>query len=232
MISPLELILVFHVSQPVLVRNRDLLCWSVQECLMSYYSARPRIPSSKIKIDFAPTPLNFFKLAAGVETVPVYAPQPVPVVEKPKPQLSVGDKLALLTLRRSDAATAIGRALMAKGAFRPDIRNFRRLIGHGYARKNEDNRFHSITPAGACEADKIVRSLAEPLGVHVQTSDVRGWDAMARCCCGWSASVQRGIYAGRNLARAFARHSFSADREAELENSQGSKQERHDERPL
>ncbi len=118
------------------------------------------------------------------------APLPCP---SPNSPLSEAVQLALLAMRRSDTSKAVLANLSQAGSPGPQGRDFYAAARLGLAIKN--GAFHSLTPRGWFEADRIGREIAQHLGMHVVSYDLGGPGRVARasCPCGWSAFRTRAI---------------------------------------
>lgn len=214
MISPIALaFIVAQANQPFSLKRSSCEFVSrvtVESCVMSRQYGR-YVPSSRIKLEPQQLPLNFYKLAAGIDQIAIYAPDPREVVALPKPKLLLAEQIALLILRRSEAASEIANRMVKNGAFHPRWADYRELARHGYARLSDGSKRHSITSLGSYEADLIVRALSAKLGVHVYSERTANFQVEAHCCCGWSSTVQKGIHSSANLHGHFRRHVVTAE---------------------
>lgn len=105
--------------------------------------------------------------------------------------LPVGQKIALLKLRRGEVAGAILGHLRAMSAPDPEKADWRALIAEGrIARVDGALR---LTPAGMWVASAILRDYARRFGVHA-VSLRTAYRPHASCTCGWA----QGDHATRN----------------------------------
>lgn len=116
--------------------------------------------------------------------------------------------LALLMIHRSDNALAVIARLSGTDV-RPRQHDFAALRNHGYAKKELAERYHQLTPQGRRAAERCADVLGNELGMHLPTYIFDSWsEHRARCCCGWSASVNRraNSNAADRLATEFGKH--------------------------
>lgn len=100
-------------------------------------------------------------------------------------------QLAILMIARTD----LGLQCIAKLSgtnVRARQHDFAALRNHGYATKNLGDRFHKLTSDGWKAAGTSAWILGKELGIHYLKLKLDSWsEHRARCCCGWSASVNR-----------------------------------------
>lgn len=207
MIGPLAALafIVVQSNQPFSLKRSSCEFVTVcnVECVMSY--------RGRVSIGFAARSVAALERKYGATPEDRLEELRAPYEPPAKPELSVGEKLALLKLCQTQASRHIYSALIATGAAHPDRRFFAPLIDYGYARKNDADRFHSITSSGRHEASIMMRELSSRLNVHIYSERDSNWQTGGHCCCGWSSYVQKGHYSSSNLQRHFERHVATAN---------------------
>lgn len=121
--------------------------------------------------------------------------------------------LALLMIHRSDNAMKIIAHLSGKKLY-PRQHDFAALRNNGYATKQLADRFHKLTPSGRRAAKQVADIMGRELGLHLPTFEFDSYsEHRARCCCGWSASVNRraNARAAERLGREFQAHRADPD---------------------
>lgn len=122
-------------------------------------------------------------------------------------------QLAILMIQRSSIALDCMAHLSGKG-IHPRQHDFAYLRNHNFAVKDRDGRFHSLTAAGIRAARECTEALGKTLGLHHLTIIPDSWhEHRARCCCGWSTSVNRRSNANfrERLERQYDRHLADPD---------------------
>jgi hypothetical protein len=105
--------------------------------------------------------------------------------------LSQGQKIALLTMRKSDWASAVLAKLKETGAGAAVGDDFRSLVPLGLAINK--GSLHNLTSSGRWRADQVAMQIARDLGMHVLTYDWTkpGLACFVRCTCGFSVHRQQ-----------------------------------------
>lgn len=197
----LTLAIVSVLSQPVPL-NSSSVCSVTVECVMPQYNFGPA-RSTFVNLDSGREKYRVSYFGPVKFREPPAEPAPLP---KPHKILAIGEQLALLQLRRNDAAFIVARRLKQNGAFHPDIRNFRALIPHGYARKLSGG-LHEITAAGTIAAAEIINHYGRLHKLHCYSEGRAAGTHVTGCCiCGWETSVRKGSYTQRNLRSRFSDH--------------------------
>lgn len=99
--------------------------------------------------------------------------------------------LAILMIHRSSIALDCMAHLSGSGV-RARQHDFAYLRNHGYAVKDTLGQYHKLMPVGRRAAKTCADVLGKALGLHHVTFHFDSWsEHRARCCCGWSASVNR-----------------------------------------
>jgi hypothetical protein len=128
-----------------------------------------------------------------------------------EPVLSDGQKIALLTMRKSDWASAVLAGLKATGSGAAVGSDFRSLVPLGLAINK--GSLHNLTSAGRWRADQVALQMARELDMHVLTYDWTGpgRPCFVRCTCGFS--IHRQQHNKHLLGRSGANHlAFVASR--------------------
>ena len=100
-------------------------------------------------------------------------------------------QLAILFIARTDLALKCVAALSGSNV-RPRQHDFLALRNHGYATKELGDRYHKLTKIGWKAAETSAWILGKELGIHHPQYIFDSYsEHRARCCCGWSASVNR-----------------------------------------
>jgi len=121
---------------------------------------------------------------------------------------------AILMIARTDLALKVIAALNGTRAHLPRQHDFAALRNHHYASKNLGDRFHKLTPLGWKAAETAANILGKQLGLHHLTTKMDSFsEHRARCCCGWSASVNRraNTRATERLQRQYEEHLQNPD---------------------
>jgi hypothetical protein len=119
------------------------------------------------------------------------SPAPTPAPATGEPLLTLGQKIALLTMRKSDWAIAVLAKLREAGAGFAVGADFRSLIPLHLAINK--GSFHNLTAAGRWRAYQVAMQIARELGIHVLTYDWTGAGrpCFVRCTCGFSVHRQQ-----------------------------------------
>lgn len=107
-------------------------------------------------------------------------PQP-----KPEPNLTAGQQLALLKLRRSDLARELVETI-ERGTTRATGADYDELERRGLAVKKPGSTFRIVSYVGKVRADALARESAKVLGLHFFTTGSDRLHNIVNCCCGWS----------------------------------------------
>lgn len=130
-----------------------------------------------------------------LKTYPLQRSEPLPV---PAPPLQpehrpLGERRALVTMRRGELSDKV-QAELSQLALEPlTCRDFSALVDDGYATR--DGSFHRLTQQGIYAADWVIAAFAKQLGIHHFTCHDRGrYSYSMRCTCGcsWSHSKAEG----------------------------------------
>lgn len=149
--------------------------------------------SRRVEYSLPEQPMNFYRLAAGLDSLKLYEPkqQPKPLPPPPWQSFNLGERMALLKLSGGPLSLGVFSKLIANGACYPDARNFHALIDSGYAVKNKSNRFHSATQSGFGAARVLAKLIAKDRGWHVFWTGNNRYDMTLRCTCGWSTQLSK-----------------------------------------
>lgn len=119
-----------------------------------------------------------------------------PALESPSPHtparageilLTPGQKIALLTMRKSEWSQAVLAHLTAFGQADVAGGDYRACAKLGLA--VHKGSYHVLTPQGRWRADRVAVEIARAHGLHCVTLDLNpryGAAASAQCTCGWS----------------------------------------------
>ena len=119
------------------------------------------------------------------------SPLPPPAPGAGEPELTLGQKVALITMRKSDWASAVLAKLKEIGRAAAIGNDFRSLVPLRLA--TNKGSFHVLTPAGRWRADQVAMQIAREIGMHVLTYDwtEHGRPCFVRCTCGFSVHRQQ-----------------------------------------
>lgn len=120
--------------------------------------------------------------------------------------LAMGQKMALLVLRKHDLAQQILDHLREMSAPEPTPADFAELIKQG--RATVRNGIHVLTPGGLFSATDLMRDFARTLGIHSisYANAVGAQGPRATCTCGWGTYQPNGHRALLRLTRYCAQH--------------------------
>lgn len=122
-------------------------------------------------------------------------------------------QLAILMIARTELAKQC-IARLSGSDVRPRQHDFLYLRNHEFATKELGDRYHKLTKHGWKAAEICAWSLAKALGLHHVIYNFDSWsEHRARCCCGWSASVNRraNSNAAQRLQAEFDKHVKNPD---------------------
>lgn len=103
--------------------------------------------------------------------------------------LPIGQKLALLTMRRGELAEEVLAACKECLIHPPRLHHFRALVEGGYAIR--PGQYHRLTPMGSSAANDVARAMARQLGIHRFTTGGGRFYHTLYCTCGYSGSHSR-----------------------------------------
>ncbi len=103
--------------------------------------------------------------------------------------LPLGQRIALVTMRRGELAEKILDACKQMQAPSPHYGEFHKLVEQGYATRN--GHYHRLTHKGVVAADDIAQALAKQLGIHHFIPGGSRFYHTLRCTCGWSTTHSR-----------------------------------------
>lgn len=136
------------------------------------------------------------------------APALVPSLERPKYDLTLIQKCALLRLSWQHAHQIASRWLVERGHCpRPKAPDFAALTLLGLAERKSNSRLHKLSMAGLRSVGAIGSEVIRAYAIHDSWITSGEWIyAKVHCTCGWSASVRKGNFTQLNAMRAFSQH--------------------------
>jgi hypothetical protein len=164
----------------------------------SSYGHRRRSLGRIVDAGPLPWPADVVRRTA-VEHVAIPQAQLEPIAST---ELTIGQKMALLKLRKNAVAEAILERLSAMSAPEPSKDDWRYVIEARYVQRSfarGGSGVLQLSPSGLHQVGLIMRDLAPKYHIHIFTrSGGKGSGLLSQCSCGWRSTYARDSRGGQS----------------------------------